>query len=120
MRIPGIAPLALLRTRASSGQAKPRHADLEGVPYHVYVIELEGALAGTLYVGQTAHTPEQRLQNHLTGHRASRIVRQHGGHLRPDLYEHLGPYDDREHAEKVERILAEVLSSWGFVVYGGH
>lgn len=84
----------------------------------VYVIEIEG-LDNSLYVGQSFHPAEIRLQQHLDGVRASRWVRDYGGKLRPDLYEHL-PRLDREGAETLEVLVAEILRREGWTVYGGH
>ena len=86
--------------------------------YGVYVIEIEG-LEDSLYVGQSFHPAEKRLQQHLDGVRASKWVRDYGGNLRPDLYEHL-PRLDREGAEALEAIVAELLRREGWTVYGGH
>jgi predicted GIY-YIG superfamily endonuclease len=99
--------------------------------YSVYVIELRAELCEKrgcpapngrppLYVGHTVDTPEERLDEHLRGHRASRWVREYGSHLRPRLYRNYGPYPTREEALEAEERLAERLRRRGFCVFGGH
>jgi predicted GIY-YIG superfamily endonuclease len=99
--------------------------------YSVYVIELAPEVRErrgcppangkpAVYVGQTADTPEERFAEHLAGHRAARIVRDHGVRLRPRLYLNYGPYATREEAETAEAHLAERLRRRGFCVFGGH
>ena len=90
----------------------------------VYVVEIADTIGPrkrpafpNLYVGQTAEEPEQRLTNHLQGHRASRHVRDHGVRLRPELG--LSGMT-REEAEKSEAELAQNLKFLGFNVWGGH
>ena len=98
--------------------------------YHVYVIELDRELCRTrgcaganggrpVYVGQTAATPESRFAQHRAGHRASRVVRAHGVHLRPDLARDWGPFTTRAEAEAAEAELAEHLRALGLCVFGG-
>jgi hypothetical protein len=90
--------------------------------YSVYVIELDeskrrGTPMPAVYVGQTAHTPEQRLAKHLSGERSSRHVRGHAVQLRPDLYERYNPLATRVEAEAKEAWLADLLRSEGYDVY---
>lgn len=109
-------------------------AEASGAPelYYVYVIELGPmACAGRaacpgherrppVYVGQSARTPEVRLQQHLDGHKAARIVRRHGIRLKPRLYRNYGPYSSRDGALRGESALAERLRRRGYCVFGGH
>jgi hypothetical protein len=90
--------------------------------YSVYVIELDeskrrGTLNPAVYVGQTVHSPEERLAKHLGGERSSRHVRGHAVQLRPDLYEELNPLPSRAEAEAKEAWLADLLRSEGYDVY---
>jgi hypothetical protein len=90
--------------------------------YSVYVVELDdskrrGTPNPAVYVGQTAHTPEQRLAKHLSGERSSRHVRGHAVRLRPDLYERYNPLATRLKAEAKEVWLADLLRSEEYDVY---
>jgi hypothetical protein len=79
-----------------------------------------GATGGPpLYVGQSALTPVARFEQHMAGHRASRVVRAHGVRLRPDLAASWGPYATRAEAEAAEANLADHLRARGFCVFGG-
>jgi hypothetical protein len=98
--------------------------------YYAYVIELEGdvdtRLVGSradlpwVYVGQSAKTPAERLQQHLDGYKPSRWVKRHGSHLRPDLFENHPPLRNRLMALAYETWLAESLRNKGFPIKGGH
>jgi hypothetical protein len=97
------------------------------VAYRVYVIELDDRVGKrvsprlpAVYVGQTAHSPEERFANHKRGHRASRHVRRYGTRLRPDLFAHLAPVATRREAEALEQETADRLKRKGYTVYGGH
>lgn len=104
-----------------------RRPDEVGRHRRVYVVELsdeagERAHGGcpNLYVGETARTPEDRFQTHLTGGRtASRVVRRHGRWLRPDLYEHIPPVGSKEQSAEVEGWLKQELERLGHRVWGG-
>ncbi len=91
--------------------------------YGVYVIELDGN-SNHVYVGQTWYTPEERLQQHLTGlaifHAARIFKRGVGGALRPDLYAHLPCFFRQSEAEALESSWALHLRQLGFRVEGGH
>jgi hypothetical protein len=98
------------------------HAQGKTYEYSVYVIELDeskrrGTPMPAVYVGQTAHTPEQRLAKHLSGERSSRHVRGHAVQLRPELYERYNPLATRVEAEAKEAWLADLLRSEGYDVY---
>ena len=98
--------------------------------YRTYVINLHNPNLtdpgkGLVYVGQTSKTPEQRLQEHLTGaistkghNLASRVVRKHGVDLNYDLMTQK-IYLTKKQALKAERRLAERLRDQGYVVEGG-
>ena len=93
-----------------------------GYEYSVYVIELDeskrrGTPKPALYVGQTAHTPEERLAKHGNHERSSRHVRGHVVGLRPDLYQEYNPLRTRAEAEAKEKWLADQLRSQGYDVY---
>ena len=93
--------------------------------FNVYVIALDDSRRKdterrAVYVGQTAKTPEARLAQHKSGERHSRVVRDFGIELCPDLYERFNPISTREGAEAREVRLAEGLRRLGFTVYGGH
>jgi predicted GIY-YIG superfamily endonuclease len=89
-------------------------------PHHnVYVVFLrnpKGDGKAGYYVGMTGLSPEQRFENHKSGIKAARVVKEHGVRLVPKLYEHLNPMSYG--AAKV--VLAEELRKRGFVVFGGH
>ena len=87
--------------------------------YGVYVIELND-LECSLYVGESFHSPEERLAQHMAGIRASSVVRKHGGRLRPDLYEHLPRVETRDEALELESECADALRAKGWSVHGGH
>ena len=74
----------------------------------------------SVYVGQSAVPPEERLRQHKNGYRSSRYVRKHGKHLRPLLYRHFNPIATRDQALAIERELARRLRNRGYTVYGGH
>jgi predicted GIY-YIG superfamily endonuclease len=95
--------------------------------YHVYVIELSDGAGPrvspqkpNVYVGQTVRDPQVRFAQHLTGVKASRVVRRFGVRLRPRLYRNYGPYRSRDEALEGERDLAARLRRRGFTVHGGH
>ena len=99
--------------------------------YRTYVITLDNPDLkepgkGYVYVGQTSKTPEQRLQEHLTGARsgkghnlASRKVFKYGTDLNYDLMTQR-IYLTQKQALKAERRLAERLRQQGYTVEGGH
>ena len=99
--------------------------------YRTYVINLhdpnlKDSGEGYVYVGQTSKSPEQRLQEHLTGavstqgrNLASRVVKKHGVDLNRTLMTDR-IYLTQKQALKAERRLAERLRKEGYVVEGGH
>jgi hypothetical protein len=94
--------------------------------YTVYVIELSRACTrrpcalAPLYVGQTAHTPEQRFEQHKAGGKlAAGKPYRYGRRLRYDLMKGIGPFTSRTAAEQAEKAVAEALERRGHLVYWG-
>jgi len=101
--------------------AKPRSSS---VTYCIYIIELardcvkEPCALAPLYVGQTAHTPEQRFAQHMAGGKlAARKPRDFGVRLRYDLMKGIGPFNTREDAEAAEKEVAAALKRRGHRVF---
>jgi len=76
-----------------------------------------------LYVGMTAHTPNERFTKHIKGHRnkkgykvSSSVVEKYGLYLRPTLYNGFNPLT-RKDAVQLERELAESLKKRGYAVW---
>jgi predicted GIY-YIG superfamily endonuclease len=96
--------------------------------YYVYVIESKNDSGrSTFYVGQTAHSPEVRLHQHVSGkaycdegckHR--HYVKGTRARLRPEFYSRYNPLHSRREAEAVEKWLAHKLRVRGYSVKGGH
>jgi hypothetical protein len=73
-----------------------------------------------VYVGQTAHTPEQRFQQHKAGGKlAASKPHKFGVRLRLDLMDGIGPFATRREAERAEQALAEALQRRGHRVFWG-
>jgi hypothetical protein len=96
------------------------------VVYSVYVIELDRACVrepcalAPVYVGQTAHTPEERFEQHKAGGLlASGKPHRYGTRLRYDLMQGIGPFATREDAEAAERAVAQALERRGHRVFWG-
>jgi predicted GIY-YIG superfamily endonuclease len=94
--------------------------------YTVYIIELSRACTrrpcalAPLYVGQTAHTPEQRFEQHKAGGKlAAGTPYRYGRRLRYDLMKGIGPFASRAAAEQAEKAVAEALEKRGHLVYWG-
>ena len=92
--------------------------------YSLYVIELEpdqknGKGVTSVYVGETAKTPDERFQQHKNGIKANNHVKERGLHLRPDLSRSRKCYS-RDASRAEEAWLAERLSKKGYDVHGGH
>jgi len=93
--------------------------------YTVYVIELSRACTrkpcalAPVYVGQTAHTPEERFVQHKAGGKlAAGKPHRYGVRLRYDLMKQV-PLRSREEAERAEKALAEALERRGHLVFWG-
>lgn len=94
--------------------------------YSVYVIELSRACVNEpcalapVYVGQTAHTPEERFAQHKAGGRlAAGKAHRYGVRLRYDLMKGVGPFTSRAEAEAAEQAVAEALTKRGHRVFWG-
>ncbi len=72
-----------------------------------------------VYVGMTGLSPEQRMENHLNGNKASRMVERYGLRLLPELYEDMNPMSYEE-ALETEALLGRNLRMAGYTVTGGH
>ncbi len=108
--------------------------------YQVYVIELSkivftkskkfrdanpqyNGVLECLYVGMTSKTPQERLQQHLSGYKNSKglklsssIVQKYGMYLRPSLYNEIGKLTKKE-AVQMEAELALKLRRAGYAVW---
>lgn len=120
------AKSSLIKSLKSAGFTVNRDVSV----WTVYVIELDNSVTrepglGTVYVGETKKTPEERLREHLT--RAvngrtrlySSVVARHGRRLRMDLAPD-EKYFDKESSKRAEAAWAEHLRSLGYTVRGGH
>jgi hypothetical protein len=94
--------------------------------YSVYIIELSRECVGEpcalapLYVGQTAHTPEYRFEQHKAGGKLAAGKAHHFGvRLRYDLMKAIGPLTSRKAAEAAEKQVAEALTKRGHRVFWG-
>ena len=94
--------------------------------FRVYVIELsrectrEPCTLAPLYVGQTAHTPEHRFEQHKAGGRlAASKPHRFGVRLRYDLMTRIAPLATREEAEAAEKAVAAALEKRGQRVFWG-
>lgn len=92
-----------------------------------YVIELSNEAADdemrdlpAVYVGQTGHTPEERLEQHRAGYKSSPWVRKFGRHLRPDLYLPQPVLRNQAEALAYEAYLFAHLRAYGYPAKGGH
>jgi hypothetical protein len=94
--------------------------------YVIYVVELSRDAVKTpcalapLYVGQTAHTAEERFAQHKAGGRlAAGKAHQYGVRLRYDLMKQIKPCATRAAAEAAEKAVAEALERRGHRVFWG-
>ena len=94
--------------------------------YFIYIIELSRACTkhpcalAPLYVGQTAHTPEQRFAQHKAGGKlAAGKPHKFGLRLRLDLMTGIGPFSTRKQAEAAEKAVADALEKRGHIVFWG-
>ena len=102
------------RKSSKKSEAKNHHC-----VYVVFLRNPKGDGRAGYYVGMTGLSPEQRFENHKSGHKAARIVKRCGERLVPRLYQHLNPMPYAK-AKEMEVFLADSLRKRGFVVYGGH
>ncbi len=96
------------------------------VTYTVYVIELsrdclrKPCAFAPLYVGQTAHTPEHRFEQHQAGGKlAAPKAHRYGVRLRYDLMEGIERCATRKEAEQMEMSVAKALEQRGHRVFWG-
>ena len=94
--------------------------------YSIYVIELsrdcvdEPCALAPVYVGQTAHTPEHRFEQHKAGGLlAASKAHRFGVRLRYDLMKGIGPFRSRAEAEAAEKAVADALERRGHRVFWG-
>jgi len=94
--------------------------------YSVYIIELsrncvhEPCALAPLYVGQTAHSPEHRFEQHKAGGMlAAGMPHRYGVRLRLDLMKGIGPFASRRDAEAAEKAVADALTKRGHRVFWG-
>lgn len=72
-----------------------------------------------VYVGETAHQPACRLEQHLNGYKSSWWAKTYGQRLMPDAYQHLNPVPkDTDAAKKAEERLGRRLQRRGWAVWG--
>lgn len=117
---------AIRRSVARTDRKKRRRARKASSPtFTVYVIELsrdcvkEPCALAPVYVGQTAHTPEHRFEQHKAGGRlAAGKPHRYGIRLRYDLMK-AGPFASRRAAEAAEKDVAEALTRRGHRVFWG-
>jgi hypothetical protein len=130
----------LFKSAPSGDTSTPTKKKSTRLTHNVYVVELSSRVwsdskkfreanrhykgtMGCLYVGMTAHSPNERFKKHLTGHRnkkgykvSSKFVEKYGIYLRPTLYNKFNPLT-REDAAILERQLAESLKKRGYAVW---
>jgi hypothetical protein len=130
----------LFKSAPSGDTSTPTKKISTRLTHNVYVVELSSRVwsdskkfreanrhykgtMGCLYVGMTAHSPNERFKKHLTGHRnkkgykvSSKFVEKYGIYLRPTLYNKFNPLT-REDAAILERQLAESLKKRGYAVW---
>ncbi len=108
------------RARTRSGRRS------KAVVYSIYIVELdrkclrEPCAFAPLYVGQTAHTPEERFEQHKAGGMlAAGKPHAFGIRLRYDLMKGIGPFRTRKEAEAAEMAVAAALEKRGHRVFWG-
>ena len=69
-----------------------------------------------VYVGMTSKTPEERFEQHKSGYKSSRIVKQFGLRLKPRQYQSLNPMS-RDDAAEMEFEKARRLRKKGWGVW---
>jgi hypothetical protein len=106
--------------------AKRRKRTATARAYCIYIIELsrdcvrEPCALAPVYVGQTAHTPEHRFEQHKAGGMlAAGKPHRFGVRLRYDLMRGIGPFPTRKQAEAAEKAVARALQRRGHRVFWG-
>ena len=124
-RIAASASALLLSTRMAKRRTR-RVRKPSAHAYSVYIIELsrdcvpEPCALAPLYVGQTAHSPEHRFEQHKAGGTlAAGKPHRYGVKLRQDLMKGIGPFASRQEAETAEKAVAEALTKRGHRVFWG-
>lgn len=69
-----------------------------------------------VYVGATGLSPQERFENHKSGHKANWYAQKFGESLLPDLFAHLNPMT-HQRALATEITLADELRQEGFAVW---
>lgn len=108
------------RKTTASLFAAPRLARTRDGRWYVYVVELRRpGPVPSVYVGSSAHEPEERFRRHKRGGVAtSRYVRRYGVRLMPEFYARLNPLTTREDAHVAERAVRRALRERGYRVFG--
>ena len=94
--------------------------------YTIYVINLEETpdepddSRGSIYVGQTALSKEERFENHKNGHKGSKWVKKYGIDINEELCESSPQVRTLQEAEDLEAKAASQLEEDGWTVKGGH
>ena len=90
----------------------------------IYVIQLARGVGKRndprlpwVYVGQTGKSVQDRFADHRAGRHSSSMVKKHGLHLRPDLYEDLAPVHEHDRALALEASRAKELAACGLVAH---
>ena len=98
--------------------------------HNIYVIELDKQVlekkkfreanpdyvdgSPCVYVGMTSKTPEERFEQHKSGYRSSRIVKQFGIRLKPRQHQSFNPMSRDEAAEmEFEKARRLRRKGWG-------
>jgi predicted GIY-YIG superfamily endonuclease len=84
--------------------------------WQIHIFHLVAYEPNTLWVGVSWWSPEQRLQQHLTGIHSSSTVRRGKPELAPEHYEQLPTYHDRQQAEEAADELVIELQARGYRV----
>jgi hypothetical protein len=82
----------------------------------VHTFRLTACGTRTVYVGVSHVSPAERLQQHLTGYKSSRMVRCGRPELAGDLHDNLVPFERRYLAEDAADELAAELLAAGYDV----
>jgi len=102
----------LAAARSAAWTVTTRTQNTPDASYNLYVIlkmiRSADRLEPGLYIGMTSSTPEERFEQHASGIRAGRGLRQNAICLLPSFYSHLNPLN-RSEAEELEPVLANAL-----------
>jgi len=99
------------------------------MPYNVYIIKLKKEVIKSkkfrdknpymnpkrtcYYIGQTAHDPITRFEQHKAGYKSNNFVKKYGTNLAWRLFKKYNPIKTREKAEYIEKLLTEKLRKKG-------